>query len=67
LVIAAVLDANVLLSGLVGARHPHSPPGQIVSAWRDRAFELVLSEHIVTEMVRALQKPYFLRRVTHVR
>ena len=38
-----VLDTNVILSGLI---KPAGVPGQIVTAWRNGAFRLVLSEFL---------------------
>ena len=63
--IAAVLDTNVLASGIAGFAHRASPPGQILRAWRHDLFELIVSEHILDELARTLQAPYFLRRLTH--
>lgn len=54
--IAAVLDTNVLASGALSAS---TPPGQILDAWRDGQFELIISQHILDELIRTLQKPYF--------
>jgi uncharacterized protein len=48
-----VLDTNVLVSGLA---YPGSVPGRIVSAWRRGAVEVVLSRHILDEMVRVLPR-----------
>ena len=48
-----VLDTNVLVSGLA---YPGSIPGRIVAAWRQGGFELVLSRHILDEMVRVLPR-----------
>ncbi len=59
--ISAVLDTNVLASGTLVA---FTPPGQILNAWRANEFELVLSEHIIGELTRTLQKPYFQNHVT---
>ena len=59
--ISAVLDTNVLASGTVVAV---TPPGQILNAWRANEFELVLSAHIIGELTRTLQKPYFQKHVT---
>lgn len=51
----AVLDANVFVSAFV---RPEGPPGRIVeSLLRGQAFELVLSEAIVEETLRALEYP----------
>jgi uncharacterized protein len=54
-VLRAVLDANVFVSAFV---RPEGPPGQIVeSLLRDQTFELVLSEAIIEETLRALEYP----------
>lgn len=51
----AVLDANVLVSALI---RPKGPPGQIVfRLLRDRAFTLVTSPAILTEVRRSLAYP----------
>lgn len=54
--ISAVLDTNVLASGTVSA---FNAPGHILDAWRAGQFELITSEHILTELERTFQKPYF--------
>jgi uncharacterized protein len=54
-VIRAVLDANVYLSA---AMRPEGPPGRIIDRFlRDGAFEIVLSQAIVDEVLRALAYP----------
>lgn len=60
----AVLDTNVLVSGITGFAIETSTPGRIIRAWRAGAFELVTSPHILTELGRALTKPYFRRRLS---
>jgi putative PIN family toxin of toxin-antitoxin system len=51
-VIRAVLDANVYVSAAV---RPEGPPGQIIERFlRDGAFEIVMSQAIVEEVLRAL-------------
>ena len=51
----AVLDANVLVSALI---RPKGPPGQVVvRLLRDRAFTLVTSAAILTEVRRSLAYP----------
>ncbi|MCI0484611.1 MAG: putative toxin-antitoxin system toxin component, PIN family [candidate division NC10 bacterium] len=51
----AVLDANVLVSALI---RPKGPPGQVVvRLLRDRAFTLVTSPAILTEVRRSLAYP----------
>src|SRR3954465_8343876 len=62
--ISAVLDSNVLLSAVVSSQHSSSPPGQLVRMWRAGDFELVCSPAIVQEVERALEKPYFRRRLS---
>lgn len=44
-----VLDTNVLVSGLA---YPASVPGRIVNAWQSGGLGVVLSKHILDEMVR---------------
>jgi uncharacterized protein len=54
-VIRAVLDANIYVSAAV---RPEGPPGQIVSRFlRGGAFEIVMSQAIVDEVLRALSYP----------
>ena len=48
-----VLDTNVLVSGLA---YPASVPGRIISAWREGSLEVVLSRHILDEMIRVLPR-----------
>lgn len=62
--ILAVLDTNVVLSGLVGFSRPDSPPGAILRAWRARRFELVISRPILDELERVLRRPYFRGRIS---
>jgi putative PIN family toxin of toxin-antitoxin system len=64
-VITAVLDTNVLVSGLVGQRRrPLSPPAALIAAWRSGEFELIISADILSEVERTLEKPYFSQRIT---
>lgn len=53
--IRAVLDANVYVSAVV---RPEGPPGQIIDRFlRGRAFDIVVSQAIVDEVLRALNYP----------
>ena len=53
--VRAVLDANVYVSAVV---RPEGPPGQIIQRFlRDLAFEIVLSQAIVDEVLRAFTYP----------
>lgn len=51
--LCVVLDTNVLVSGLA---YPGSVPGRIVTAWRQGGLEVVLSRHILDELVRVLPR-----------
>ena len=53
--IRAVLDANTIASGMVRFRTGTRAPAVILRAWVvDEAFELLISEHILDEVVRTL-------------
>ncbi len=62
--IDVVLGANVLASGFAGVRRPNSTPGELVRRWWQRAFRLVVSDHIIAEIGRTLSKPYVRRQLT---
>lgn len=55
-----VLDTNVFVSGLM---LPGSPPGQIITAWRDAQFGLVLSEPMLAEIGKVLVYPKIRKRL----
>jgi len=55
-----VLDTNIFLSGLM---LPDSQPGKILAAWRSSAFDLVLSEPMLTEVSRVLAYPKIRKRI----
>lgn len=57
-----VLDVNVLVSGFVAQR---GAPADILGAWTDDQFDLVLSDHILAGCRRAWLKPYFQSRYTN--
>ena len=56
--ITAVVDTNVLASGLVRGLKA-SPPVQIVDAWHSDRYTMIVSEHIIGELTRTLADPYF--------
>lgn len=62
--IRAVLDTNVLASGISGVRQPNSAPGELLRRWRRRTFILVFSEHLFRELERTLGKRYFASRLS---
>jgi len=49
-----VIDTNVVLSRLI---KPGSIPGQVLRAWRDGSFRLVLSEFLIEEIAVTLARP----------
>jgi len=49
-----VIDTNVVLSGLI---KPDSIPGQVLRAWRDGSFRLVLAEFLIEEIAVTLARP----------
>jgi uncharacterized protein len=63
-VILAVLDTNVLASGIAGIARPESTPGELLRRWLASDFTLVVSEQILTELVRTLTNPYFRSRLS---
>jgi uncharacterized protein len=59
-VIRAVLDANVLISGLISAK---GAPGKLIDAWLDGRFQLCISPQIMGELARVLQYPRIVKRL----
>jgi uncharacterized protein len=58
--VRAVLDPNVLISALL---NPGGVPAALVAGWLSGRFELVVSEHLIAELARALDYPKLRRRV----
>jgi putative PIN family toxin of toxin-antitoxin system len=58
--VRAVLDVNVLISAVLS---PRGAPGRLLAAWRDGAFELVVSPLLLAELRRALAYPKLARLV----
>lgn len=57
--IRAVVDTSVLVSAFVG--NPDAGPGQLVEAWRDQRFELVVSPRLLAELREVLARPKLAR------
>lgn len=53
----AVLDPNVLVSAFISQRG--GSPDRIVRAWREGAFELVVSPQLIAELTVVLARPKF--------
>jgi|WetSurMetagenome_2_1015567.scaffolds.fasta_scaffold150175_1 uncharacterized protein len=56
-----VLDANVLVSGLISRK---GPPGQILDKWLSGNFQLFVSPQILDELRRVLHYPRISERLT---
>lgn len=56
----AVLDTNVLVSGLMGG---DGPPQQILDAWLHKRFTLVTSPYLVAELTHVLSYPKIADRI----
>lgn len=55
----AVVDPSVLVSAFVGNRD--AGPGQLVAAWRDHRFVMVVSPQLLAELGEVLARPKFER------
>src|ERR1700730_8754294 len=49
-----VVDTNIFISGLIV---PSSIPGQVISAWKNNLFTLLISKEIVSEIREVLTRP----------
>ncbi len=61
----AVLDPNVLVSAFISQRG--GAPDRIVRAWREGAFELVVSPALIAELTDVLARPKFARQAAEGR
>jgi len=59
-VIRAVLDANVLVSGLISKK---GTPGGLIDAWLEGQFQLCVSPQIMDELTRVLKYPHIMKRL----
>lgn len=62
--IKSVLDTNVLAAGILGFASAGQAPVRLLRLWQDQRFELVTSDHIVSELVNTMDKPFFRSRLT---
>lgn len=53
----AVIDPNVLVSAFISQRG--GSPDRLVRAWREGAFELVVSPQLIAELTEVLARPKF--------
>jgi hypothetical protein len=56
----AVLDPNVIISALLS---PDGAPARVLLAWREGAFEMVVSPMLMAELARALSYPKLQTRI----
>jgi putative PIN family toxin of toxin-antitoxin system len=61
-VIRVVLDANVLAPGF--AYRQLSAATRLIDLWRQEFYELVISEHLLQELIRTYSDTYYRRFVT---
>lgn len=62
--IRAVLDANVIVSGIVGLIRENSVPGDILRLLKAGRFEAAASDVLITEIDRTLSKDYFSKKIS---
>ncbi|MGH2614218.1 MAG: putative toxin-antitoxin system toxin component, PIN family [Thermomicrobiales bacterium] len=60
----AVLDTNVLASGVLGFAAAEQAPSRLLHLWQEQRFELIVSEPILAELINTMEKPYFRQRLT---
>ncbi len=61
--IRVLLDANIIVSGLLRFRSGSTPPARILRAWFAENYQLLTSEHILDEVTRTISKPWFQERM----
>ena len=61
--IRATWDTNALASGAIARE---GAIAELIDRWRRGDFEIVVSEHVLTELERTLGKPYFRIRLPEV-
>ncbi len=54
----AVLDTNVIVSGLIASK---GTPAELLTAWRNRRFDLVIGPAILREIERVLRLPRIMK------
>jgi uncharacterized protein len=61
----AVIDPSVLISAFVGS--PDAGPGQLIAAWGEERFVMVVSPRLLAELDGVLSRPKFAHRAGHQR
>ena len=57
--IRALIDTNVLASGIVGYRKGQGAPFEVIRRWRANSYELLTSLHVLDELSSTLANPWF--------
>ncbi len=57
--LSAVLDTNVIVSGIISGA---GAPSEVLTAWRDRRWNVIISPEILREVERVLTLPKIARR-----
>jgi len=65
--IRVVLDANVLVSALLGSERSIAPPSVIMRLWLDKAFVVVISSPLYAEVERTVGQPFVVDHVAESR
>ena len=60
-IVVAVLDTNVLISGLIS--QPSSPPARLLTAWTERRFSVVTSAALLAEFQAVTLRPHIRTRL----
>ncbi len=60
-----LLDTNVLAAGMMSQVRPSiRPPARIWRRWQDGQFDVMISAHLIEELQRAFQTPWFRDKAT---
>jgi putative PIN family toxin of toxin-antitoxin system len=62
--IRATIDANVLVVAPTQLASRPTPPRLVLDAWQAGRFDLVISDHVLSEVARTHTKPYFRARLS---
>ena len=56
---SAVIDTNVFVSGTI---NPHGRPRQVLRAWHEGQFKLILSDRQHAELIMVFSRPKIIRQ-----
>lgn len=61
--LCVVLDVNVIVSGFLKGS---GAPAEIARRWEGGHFEVALSKHIISQVIKVWKRPYFAARIEQV-